>query len=204
MWIDAFTKFAESILILNKNAEMIAKVLMKEMFPRFGLPQIILFDLGNKFENQIMRHIYTRLGVIKLCTIAYKLSTTNGCIERANDTIHVMLAKVVSENQKDWCQHLPSDMAAYRVSRHEAKGYLPNILMFGREVLGPADLVYCRLLDGVDETRSPDDYTHELWKKYRSWARSMTSGSSCQKSKELFWHACQRMQVWSRTVSVVV
>jgi len=52
-----------------------------------------------------------------------------------------MLAKVVSTNQKDWDQYLPSIMGAYRASRHEATGYSPNFMMLGRENLAPLDIV---------------------------------------------------------------
>ena len=33
-------------------------------------------------------------------------------------------------------------MAAYRAIRHEATGYTPNMLVFGREVRAPVDIVY--------------------------------------------------------------
>src|SRR3989441_4334807 len=53
-----------------------------------------------------------------------------------------MLAKAVSENQKDWDAQLPSVMAAYRASPHDATGFSPNFLMFGRENRAPLDLMY--------------------------------------------------------------
>ena len=52
-----------------------------------------------------------------------------------------MLAKVVSENQRDWDKRLPAVMAAYRSYRHESTGFTPNFLVFGRENKAPIDLV---------------------------------------------------------------
>ena len=43
-------------------------------------------------------------------------------------------------------------MAAYRSSRHEATGYSPNCLVFGREVRASIDLV----LSGANE----EEYAH--------------------------------------------
>ena len=53
-----------------------------------------------------------------------------------------MLGKVVSESQRDWVERLLYVMAAYHASRHEATGFSPNLLVFGREVRAPIDLVF--------------------------------------------------------------
>src|SRR3989442_12125116 len=88
-----------------------------------------------------MKELYRLLGIDKLRTTAYKPST-NGAVERFHRTLNSMLAKVVSENQKDWDAQLPSVMAAYRASPHDATGFSPNYLMFGRENRAPLDLLY--------------------------------------------------------------
>jgi len=49
---------------------------------------------------------------------------------------------MIDSNQKDWDSALSYVMAAYRSSKHDFTGYTPNMLMFGREVRAPADLVY--------------------------------------------------------------
>ena len=54
---------------------------------------------------------------------------------------HRTLEKVVSDNQKNWDEHLPVVMAAYRASRHESTEFSPNLLMFGRETLAPLDVL---------------------------------------------------------------
>ena len=66
----------------------------------------------------------------------------NGMLERFHRTLNAMLGKVVAQNQRDWHEHLASVMAAYRATVHEATGFTPNRLMFGREVTLPVDLVY--------------------------------------------------------------
>ena len=52
-----------------------------------------------------------------------------------------MLGHVVSESQRDWDVWVPMVMAAYRASMHEATGYSPNFLMYGREIWAPIDLI---------------------------------------------------------------
>jgi len=47
-------------------------------------------------------------------------------------------------NRKEWCEHLPSVTAAYRSSVHSSTGFSPNLLVFGRELNAPIDLVLAR------------------------------------------------------------
>ena len=52
-----------------------------------------------------------------------------------------MMAKVVSETQRDWSQHLVSCVFAYNVSKHESTLHSPFFLMHSREAPCPLDLV---------------------------------------------------------------
>jgi hypothetical protein len=51
------------------------------------------------------------------------------------------MAKVVSDTQTDWSQHLASCVFAYNVSKHEATLHSPFFLMHGREALCPLDII---------------------------------------------------------------
>jgi hypothetical protein len=52
-----------------------------------------------------------------------------------------MMAKIVSDTQRDWSQHLVSCVFAYNVSKHESTLHSPFFLMHGRDALCPVDLV---------------------------------------------------------------
>ena len=47
---------------------------------------------------------------------------------------------MVSESQKDWQDKLSVITAAYNAAQHEATGYSPYYLMYGREYCTPLDL----------------------------------------------------------------
>ena len=55
-----------------------------------------------------------------------------------------MIAKVVDMKQRNWCDVIPGVMAAYRATQHDATGYSPNKLMFGRENRMPVDVMFGR------------------------------------------------------------
>ena len=63
-------------------------------------------------------------------------------VERFNRTLTTMLSGFVNEHHKDWDVHLPFVMMAYRSSMHETTGLTPNMMMLGREVSTPLDLMY--------------------------------------------------------------
>ena len=62
-------------------------------------------------------------------------------MERFNHTLENILAKVVSDNQHDWDQHLPQALFAYRTAIHEATGYTPFHITFGRSPTLPVDIM---------------------------------------------------------------
>jgi hypothetical protein len=96
-----------------------------------------------------------------------------------------MIGKVVDSNQRNWDEILPSIMAAYRASRHEATGYSPNFLMFGKETRAPVDVMF-----GLDELekedhQSYDEYAEhkiEIMRKAYQFAREHL-GTSAERSK---------------------
>jgi hypothetical protein len=52
-----------------------------------------------------------------------------------------MLAKLVSEKQKDWDNKLEAVAFAYRNSVQESTGFSPYYLIYGRDTHIPADIV---------------------------------------------------------------
>jgi len=53
-----------------------------------------------------------------------------------------MLGKIVSENQQDWDSHVAYVLAAYNATEHSATGYTPNMMVYGREMRFPIELMY--------------------------------------------------------------
>ena len=62
---------------------------------------------------------------------------SDGQTERANRTLHDMLAKIAYENPQNWNEELPYALAAYRSSVHRVTGETPNRLMLRGEVYTP-------------------------------------------------------------------
>ena len=152
--IDYFTRWAEAFAIRTPDALTVARVLVEQVFTRYGCPRQLLSDQGGCFEAELFQHLCQLLGVDKLRTTAYRPSA-NGRIERLHRTLNAMLGKLVSTSQRDWDRHLPFVLSAYRSTEHEGTGFTPCRLFLGREVVLPIDLVLsdCKL-------HNPDVLSH--------------------------------------------
>ena len=152
--IDYFTRWTEAFPIRNQEAATVAKVLVEQVFVRFGVPLQILTDQGPNFESGLFQEMCHLLGIDKVRTSPYQ-PRTNGMIERWHRTLNSMLGKVVGESQRDWHEKLPYVMAAYRATEHSRTGFSPNFLFLGREARAPVDLT---LTTEVIEEQCPADY----------------------------------------------
>ena len=158
--IDHFTKWVELFPMRNQEAPTVAKLLFEGVICRHGCPIQILTDQGPNFESHLFQELNRLLSIDKIRTTPYRPST-NGNIERFHGTMHSMLAKLVSDNQRDWDQKLPAVAFAYRTSVHETTRFTPYFLMYGREARIPADLVYGPPPDELSEPRDTPEFVQQ-------------------------------------------
>ena len=81
------------------------------------------------------------LGMRRTRTSAYH-PHGNGQVKRFNRTVKAMLAKSVKENQRNWVASLPKVLFAHCTAVHEATGFTPFHLMFGRTPKLPVDVMF--------------------------------------------------------------
>jgi transposase InsO family protein len=159
--IDHFSKWAEAFPLRCHTAQVVAKVLVTQLFSRFGCPKQVLSDQGQEFDGHLMTELCKHLRIDKVRTTAYKAST-NGAVERFHRTLNSMLGKVIAEHQKDWDQWLPIVMAAYRASPHSATKVSPNRLILGRETTMPVDIVLGRPEQEQTAVTSFEDFADDF------------------------------------------
>jgi len=165
--VDHFSKWAEAIPLPNHTAPVVARALMNQVFVRFGVPRQLLSDRGPEFESVLFGELMKWLQIDKLRTTAYKPST-NGVVERFHRTLNSMLAKVVSESQRDWDERVPFVLAAYRSSPHDSTGYSPNLLFLGHDTRMPIDLLMGLPADQKDPGHTTEDFIVEMQQRAES------------------------------------
>ena len=140
---DYFTKWTEAYAIPDQEAAMVATKVVEEFVARMGVPRQIHSDQGRNFEAAVFQEMCALLGIEKTRTTPLH-PQSDGMVERYNRTLEAMLAKFVSENQRDWDEHLPLVMMAYRTAVRETTGCTPCSMMLGREAAVPVDLLFGR------------------------------------------------------------
>ena len=149
-----FSKWVEAFSIPNQEAETVARVLVRELFCRYGCPRVIHSDQGRNFESRLFKEACRHMDIDKTPTTGYHPSG-NGQVERFNKTLCSMMASFVSENQRDWDTVVPKVVFAYNTSRHETTGVTPFELFHGRPARLPLD-VTCGGTDcPADKVSSP-------------------------------------------------
>jgi hypothetical protein len=73
---DHFTKWVEAVPMPNQRAETVAKAFVNEVVTRHGVPsKLILTDQERNFEADLMKQVFSLLGVRKLRTSPYHPKT---------------------------------------------------------------------------------------------------------------------------------
>ena len=94
--IDYFTKYLIWVPIRDKTALSVAKALVKNVYLLFGRPILQISDMGEEFQNNVMRNIADLLAIQLHRTTAYRPSS-NGAIERVHRTINAIFTKMIDE-----------------------------------------------------------------------------------------------------------
>ncbi|KAK2919988.1 hypothetical protein Q8A73_002192 [Channa argus] len=136
--MDYFTKWPEAYAVPDQTATTAAQRLVEDMFSRFGVPEELHSDQGRNFKSWLFAEVCQRLGVRKTRTTPLH-PQSDGLVERFNRTLATQLAILTSRHQKDWDQHLPLVLWAYRTAVQESSQCTPATLMFGRELRTPPE-----------------------------------------------------------------
>ena len=129
-----------------------------------------------------MYEVYELLGIKKVNTTAYH-PQTDGLVERFNRTLISMLAKTVQKQGRDWDEHLPYVLYAYRTSVQESTKESPFYLLYGRDARLPTDKVINAPFSLA--TTNMDDYRIEMTQRMAStWECARQQISKAQKKQK--------------------
>ena len=160
---DYYTKWVEAFPTRDQQAVTVAKLLVNEIFARFGMPTTLHSDQGRNFESSVIKEVCKLLRINKSRTTAYH-PQGDGLVERFNKTMVESLTKYVHQNPNKWDLWLPLVLMAYRTAEHASIGRTPFELVFGRKARLPADVEF------GTPTAPPvpvPEYVEELEKRHR-------------------------------------
>ena len=112
---DRFTKEKHLIPVGSMTAQNTARLFVKYVFSRHGLPRAITSDRGSQFVSDFWRFVCTTLGVDQRLSSAYH-PETDGQSERSNQDMEQYLRSYVNYSQDDWVDWLP--LAEFALNNH--------------------------------------------------------------------------------------
>ncbi|KAD3640118.1 hypothetical protein E3N88_29341 [Mikania micrantha] len=175
--VDRLTKSAHFLAIKeNDKMEKLARIYVKEVVSRHGVPISIISDRDARFTSNFWKSLQKSLGTRLDMSTAYH-PQTDGQSERTIQTLEDMLRACVVDFGNSWETHLPLVEFSYNNSYHTSIKAAPFEALYGRKCRSPI----CWAEVGDSQLTGPE-LVHETTEKIVQIRNRMAAARDRQKS----------------------
>ena len=135
---DQFSKFTRAVPITDKDSATVARAFLTEWITLIGAPRQVHTDQGGEFESALFGQLCRLFKSEKTRTSSYHPSS-DGTVERWNQTMMTMINTIAKQDHKNWDLYLAYACQAYNGTKHSTTGIEPNRLMFTEMPYTPFD-----------------------------------------------------------------
>jgi hypothetical protein len=118
------------------NAEGVAGLYLRYVFPRYGLPTKIISDRDPRFTSKFMKELLHLIRATTNTSTAYH-PRTDGQSERSNQFLGQFLRPWVNAQQDNWEPYLPIAEFAHNAWRNETTRQTPFSILIVTDLQGP-------------------------------------------------------------------
>uniref|UniRef100_A0A2N9J716 Uncharacterized protein n=1 Tax=Fagus sylvatica TaxID=28930 RepID=A0A2N9J716_FAGSY len=129
---------AVAVLSLG-NGFAVTRFVKNNIICRYGMPEMLITDNASNLNNRMMDPAYASSSRFSTTTLLHTVPKMNGAVEAANKNVKKILSKM-TETYKDWHEHLPYALCAYRTSVRTSVGATPYSLVYGMEAVLPVEV----------------------------------------------------------------
>ncbi|XP_064929372.1 protein NYNRIN-like isoform X1 [Columba livia] len=147
--VDQLSHWVEAFPTRKNDSKIVVKTLLRDIIPRYGIPEIIDSDRGPHFTAAVLMQVYVALDIQAAFHTPYH-PQSSGQVERMNRTIKDRLAKVTADTGLKWPEALPLVLWDLRTTPHATTKLSPAEVLFGRVLAVPFTFMSAKtaLLEG--------------------------------------------------------
>ena len=138
---EVFTKSWELMATKVESPENSARFYMEEIFPRWGVAEIVRTDRGPKYNNEIMNEILRITGTMHPLGASHHPHFT-GLAEKSNREGLVFFRKFCAEHPRDWDKYKSALFTAMNTAVVGSIGETPFYMNHGRDFKMPLEVAY--------------------------------------------------------------
>ncbi|KAJ1126761.1 hypothetical protein NDU88_005167 [Pleurodeles waltl] len=129
-WIEAYPA-------RRNDSLTVAKLLLRELIPRFGFPISLETDRGRHFDNEVIKLLCAALDIEQKLHCSYR-PEASGLVEQINGTLKSRMAKMCAATNLKWPDALPLVLMSMRNTPDKKTGLSPHEILMGRAMRLPA------------------------------------------------------------------
>jgi len=121
--VDYVSKWVEAVASPTNDSRVVAKLFKRIIFPRFGVPRVLISDNGTHFIKKKLEALLTKYGVHHKYRLGYH-PQTSGQAKISNQE------KMVARSRKDWVDKLDEALWAYYTAFKTPRDHLIPISLW--------------------------------------------------------------------------